>query len=396
MSRMNEGPLSALSDPRMLRSILDALPSHIAVLDERGVVLEVNERWRRFGAENEGVESAIGPGVNYLEVCERSASTDEASAGDVASGIRDVIGGRVEHYHKTYPCHSPDEPRWFQVRVIRCAEDPVRVVVAHETITEAHELELLRRRHQSELAHMMRVGTINELATGLAHELNQPLASIRNFAAGSLRRLDRADSDRAGLRDALQTIVDEAQRAGEILRRVRAYVRVGPPAHVRVSVAEVMHDAVALIQSEADASGITLSCEDASEGVRVSGDPVQLQQVLVNLIRNAIEAIQSADDLQDQRVSVRSSVDVPGSARVDVVDTGPGVPRDRIPAIFDPFYSTKTQTNEHSTSGLGLGLSLCRSIIETHGGALRCDINPLGGMTFTVVLPLDKEGAPHD
>ena len=383
-----------------LRSVLDAVPSHVAVLDERGVVVDVNESWRNFGVENEGDPGMFEPGVDYLAVCDRAARTEADGAADGARGIREVIAGVRDDYHLTYPCHSPEEHRWFQVRVKRVPDmDPLRVVVAHETITETQEIERLSRRHQAELAHVMRLGTMNELATGLAHELNQPLATISNFASGCLRRLENANGDPEARKEAMATIGSEAQRAGEILRRVRRFVSKESELSVHVSLNEVAQDAIALVRNEAREGEVTVQTELAQGDPSTTGDPVQIQQVVLNLVRNAVEAIRDAKgDLRDRRITVRTAFDLPKMARVDVIDTGPGVSRESIPALFDPFYSTKV-TNKNSPAngvpsgegGMGLGLSLCRSIIESHKGEIRADTNRYGGLTFTCTLPLRKE-----
>ncbi len=388
------------SEASFLRSVFDALPSHAAVLDGRGVVVEVNDSWRRFGAENEGDTKVLGPGVDYLAVCDDAARSDADGALEVARGIRDVIAGVRDQYHMCYPCHSPDEQRWFQVRVTRCAGlDPVRVVVSHETITEAQQIEKLSRKHQSDLAHMMRLGTINEMATGLAHELNQPLAAIGNFASGCLRRVESGSAEPEALREALETIVSESRRAGEILRRVRQFVRKGQDLNVRVDLGEVVRDSTALVNAEAREAGVDLVHEFASEPVCATGDPVQIQQVVINIIRNAVEAIRDAETpLKKRRITVRIKPDHPSLARVDIIDSGPGAPRERIPVLFDPFFTTKGSSvsqeiakGTEGDGGMGLGLTLCRSIIETHGGELRADINRHGGLTFTFTLPLLKD-----
>lgn len=384
-------------DAEFLRRVLDAIPSHVAVLDDRGVVVEVNEPWRRFAGGNDGDVEALGPGVDYLAICDRAAQSDAVGAADVARGIREVIGGVRESYHMCYPCHSPEEQRWYQVRVTRCPDlDPVRVVVSHETITEAQQLEQMSCHYQSDLAHMMRLSTINEMATGLAHELNQPLATISNFASGCLRRLERGRGDEQTLAEALETIVTEAQRAGEILRRVRRFIRKDPSVRVAVKLRTTALDAAALVAAEAREAGVEIDLDLADDAVVALGDPVQVQQVMVNIVRNAIEAISNTDkDLAERRVTMRIRRDHPRTARVDIVDTGPGIAPSLIPMLFDPFYSTKSSSGEDDGSGMGLGLSLCRSIIDAHRAELRADPNRHGGLTFSFTLPLHEDDSHH-
>lgn len=374
-------------------AIFDAIPSHVCVLDRKGVVIAVNAPWRNFAEENDGVEEGVSVGVNYLDVCDRGAEVEAEGAAEVAQGIRSVLGGEQREFFNRYPCHSPEAKRWFQVRVRACDGDgPARAIVAHESISETQEIERLTRKYQSDLAHVVRVGTLNEMAIGIAHELNQPLASISNYAAGCRRIIEsqlETNPSAARLMEAFEAINSEAHRAGEIIKRVRRFVQKGNPVSVCVDMREVVEEAVALTRAEAERAQIQLVVRAADDPLCAQVDPVQIQQVLVNLIRNAIEAIRDAPKPLDQRrVTVFTAFDVPASVRVTVRDSGPGVPSQDLAKIFDPFYSTKPKPQTETAGGMGLGLSLCRSIIDAHGGDLWAIENRMGGLNVAFSLPL--------
>jgi signal transduction histidine kinase len=368
-----------------LQSVIDAMPAHLAVLNERGEILLVNKRWTDFATENGGDPSLIGPGVNYLKICDAAADGDADEAGAVAEGIRSVVGGERDSFYIQYPCHSPTEKRWFQVRVSRCpGEGPARVVVTHESITEARLTEQEIRKHQAELAHLLRVSTVSEMAAGLAHELNQPLASIANFASGCRRRLETGALDAKVMTQALDEIAEQAHRAGEIIRRVRHFLRKGEVLKESIDVAQLVDDAVALMAAELREHDITLTSSVSDDVPIVLADGIQIQQVVMNLVRNAVEAIRDHNPPGDpRRVELRVRPTDPGMVRVDVVDSGPGASGDAAVKLFDPFFTTKD-------AGMGIGLSLCRSIIDAHGGEIWARPNRDRGMNFTFTLPITE------
>ena len=246
-----------------------------------------------------------------------------------------------------------------------------------EDVTERQHAEARARQHQEHLAHVLRVSTMGEMAAELAHELNQPLGAIVNFANGTLVRL-RARGIDAEIEQAVAQIAGEGLRAGEIIRRIRDFVRQGDSRREASDINELVRQAAHLINSDARHSGIPVRLMLDPALPLISVDRIQMEQLIVNLLRNAIDAIVSAAHGNDEvRVQTNASAE---SVQVSVRDTGIGLPAGGATRIFDAFYTTKR-------GGLGMGLSISRSIIEAHGGRLWATANRDRGTTFTFSLP---------
>jgi PAS domain S-box-containing protein len=242
------------------------------------------------------------------------------------------------------------------------------------------ETEVLQQR--SELQHLSRVMILGELSGSLAHELNQPLTAILSNAQAALRFLSRDEVDLAEVRGILKDIVDEDKRAGEVIHRLRLLLKKGEVQHQPLDVNEVVADVLRLINSELMNHETSVSIELAAELPSISGDRVQLQQVLLNLILNGCDAMNGVDPPDRQLVVRTESASGNGNGvRVSVSDCGCGIPSERMEHIFEPFYTTKT-------NGMGLGLAVCRTIVLAHSGLLSAMNNPAGrGATFYLTLP---------
>jgi signal transduction histidine kinase len=228
------------------------------------------------------------------------------------------------------------------------------------------------------VAHLNRVGAIGELAGAFAHELNSPLGAVVNNAQAARRFLlagpERADEVSACLED----IVGDARRAGEVVRRMRAHLRREDIEPVPLDVSAVVRDAVHLVEMDARDRGVSLSVDVEAGLPPLRGDDVQLVQVVLNLVMNALDAVgEVAEDRR--RVQVRAAAAGDG-VEILVVDTGSGIPPAQMDRLFDPFFTTKA-------SGLGLGLSISRSVVEAHGGSISASPEPGGGTAFRVRLP---------
>ncbi len=243
-------------------------------------------------------------------------------------------------------------------------------------------------RAQAEMAHIGRLVLLGEMASGLAHELNQPLAAIVNYARGAIRRIDAEPPvGLALLRGALERVTEQAARASEIIRRLRGFARKGEFQRTPIDLAELVAGIVHFCLPEARRHGVTLEADPCAGLPRVLGDKVQIEQVLLNLIRNAIEAdaaahAEAAETSPREPVRVRIGCEqVPaGLVAVHVCDRGPGLPEGDPERPFEAFYTTKPK-------GLGLGLSISRSIMEAHGGHLWAEPRPGGGAVFSFTLP---------
>lgn len=251
-------------------------------------------------------------------------------------------------------------------------------------IVERKRAEDIARERQNELAHVSRVNTMGELTASLAHEINQPLAAIANYATGSVRRIDRGNIEADGLKSILSTIAGEAERAGEVIRRVRALVRKGEVNLTELDLNSIVLEAVEISTPQARRHGVSLVVSLAQSLPPILADKVQVEQVLLNLIGNGLDAVNNSD--APGIITITTAQEATGGAIVcSVTDNGTGLRDDIYDKIFEPFYSTKS-------NGMGMGLSISRSIIEASGGRLWCSPGPRGGATFAFALPCSQTG----
>ncbi|MGY8667978.1 PAS domain S-box protein [Bradyrhizobium sp. UFLA05-109] len=247
----------------------------------------------------------------------------------------------------------------------------------------ADQAEQALRKAQTELAHVTRVTTLGELTASIAHELNQPLAAVMANADACIGWLQRSPPDLKGARRSVEWIIEDGNRASEVIRHVRALAKRTDIEMVPLDVNRVVREAVALVQREMAAHAVSVRMELRSVLPNIFGDRIQLQQVLINLIMNGIEAMEGVTD-RPRELVIRSCPDKNESVLVSVTDGGVGISADTIDRLFTPFFTTKS-------SGLGMGLSICRSIVEAHGGRLSASPNDGRGATFQITLPLHQK-----
>jgi signal transduction histidine kinase len=244
-------------------------------------------------------------------------------------------------------------------------------------------LEITRRERQlrevqMELAHANRVATMGQVSASIAHELRQPMTAARTEAGAALRLLDKAPPDLAEVKDALAGIVSATDRAGDVVNRIGALMRKAPPRKEVLDLNEAILEVITLTHSEAIKTGVTVRAELAPCLPRIHADRVQLQQVMLNLIVNGIQAINDvADGQRDVLIDTEGTKD---GVRVGVQDTGSGLSPERLEHLFEPFYTTKP-------NGMGMGLSICRSIIEAHGGRIWATGHASQGAIFQFTIP---------
>jgi PAS domain S-box-containing protein len=270
--------------------------------------------------------------------------------------------------------------RYFESRLIPEFDDRraiKSVLVITRDITEQKKSEEALRETQDELARVGRVTAMGELAASIAHEVNQPLAAIVTNGQAGLRWLDRSPPDLREIRQSVEHMVRDGIRGGEVVARIRALVKKQAPSRHPLDLNEIIHEIAEMFPMPVD--GPAMRIELADDLPRVVADRIQVQQVLVNLIRNAVDAMRAVT-ARERVLYVRTRRDGVDFVCAEVSDTGVGVAPEQLPRLFDPFYTTKTD-------GLGMGLSICRSIIESHGGRLWAEPNPGFGMTFRFTLP---------
>ena len=336
-----------------------------------------SERWRRlFGFSPEAV-------VRFDMVLQRIHPDDRER---VDREVRRALADRRD-LAVAYRVSVPDgTQRWLEARgrlVPEADGKPARMLGVAIDITGLRQADQQIVQQRSELAHMARVASVNQLASSLAHELSQPLGAIlRNAEAGELFLQD-PEPDLAEVRTLLADIRMDDQRAGAVIDRMRSLLKRRSAEDGFLDVPLLVADVLALVRPEADARKVRLALTPAPALPPVRGDRAQLQQVLLNLLLNAMDAM--ADTAPEGR---RITVDVEAAgAQVEVAisDTGPGIPADRLGQVFDAFFTTKP-------NGLGMGLAISRGILEAHGGSLRAANNAAGGATFTCALPVVEGG----
>jgi PAS domain S-box-containing protein len=246
-------------------------------------------------------------------------------------------------------------------------------------ITARKQAETALHRTQAELAHVTRVTTLGELAASIAHEINQPLAAIVADTTASLNWLARDPPDLDSVREALAAVVKDGHRAADVVERIRELARKTDPRRAVVHVNDVIRDVVPLVRTELLSHGVSLRTELAAGLASVMGDRVQLQQVVLNLVMNGIEAMSSLED-RLRELLVQSSPAAGDQVLVTVRDSGVGIDPSSVDELFNAFFTTKA-------GGMGMGLSIARSIVEAHGGRLWAMANTDYGATFHVALP---------
>jgi PAS domain S-box-containing protein len=265
--------------------------------------------------------------------------------------------------------------------VDRRAGKRVRTIGVLQDITEHKQAELALARGRAEVTHLSRVAMLGELSGALAHELNQPLTAILSNAQAAQRFLADDQPDLNDLRDILNDIVHDDQRAGEVIRRLRSLLKKGEVSHQPLNLNEIVGDVLRLAHNDLLIRNIATRTNFAHGVVVAKGDRVQLQQVLLNLIMNAADAMATCAP-PDRQLFVGTETAGPSGVRVSVIDSGPGIAPDVLSRLFDPFVTTKAH-------GLGLGLKVCRTIIESHGGQITGVNNPGRGATFAFTLPVE-------
>jgi two-component system sensor kinase FixL len=353
-----------------LQSVLDTVPDAMVVIDERGIIQSFSAAGeRQFGWTSAEVS---GRNVSMLMPSPYREDHDAYIARYLATGQARIIGiGRVVVGERKDGSTFPMELSVGEVKGQR------RYFTGFvRDLSERRESERRLQEMQSELVHVGRLTAMGEMASALAHELNQPLSAIANYLRGSTRLLERPTPDLGRVRDALTQAGDQAQRAGHIIRRLREFVGKGEAERRVEHLPKLIEEAGALALVGAKAAGVRVRFDLDPNVDLVLADKVQVQQVILNLVRNAIEAM-AQSKVRDLVISATPVGD--GSIMVKVVDSGSGIDPEIAAQLFQPFVTTKA-------TGMGVGLSICRTIIEAHGGRIWVEPSPTGGAAFHFTL----------
>ncbi|CAG0948108.1 two-component system, cell cycle sensor histidine kinase and response regulator CckA [Burkholderiales bacterium] len=346
-------------------AVLDGLDAAVTVAElETARLLYANRAARRnLGCEPESQPASQSPWQVLAEA--------------IGLGARDVeaaVDTEVRH---------PSNGNWYHLRArnINWVDGhQVRMEVATD-ITEHKLAEEMSRQQIERLQRTSRLITMGEMASTLAHELNQPLAAIANYSMGCVSRLKSATFNREELLRTMQKATAQAERAGQIIRRVRDFVRKSEPQKAPVAIGEILEEAANVAESAAQKRGTRIVLDLRPDLPPVYADRIMIEQVLLNLVRNGLDAMQDTPvALRRLALAAEPSADA-GLVVVSVSDRGHGIPGEAMARLFEPFYTTKAE-------GMGMGLNICRSIIELHQGRLWVEANPQGGSIFRFTLPI--------
>jgi two-component system sensor kinase FixL len=365
-----------------LQSILDTMPEAMIVIDEHGIMQSFSSAAERlFGYST---AEAVGQNVNILMPAPYRENHDGYLQRYKDTGQRRIIGiGRVVvGQHK----NGTTFPIELAVGEMKTGEQRFFTGFIRD-LTERQKTEARLQELQSELVHISRLTAMGEMASTLAHELNQPLSAITNYLKGSQRLLRGAPDERsATVRDALTRATNQAMRAGQIIRRLRDFVARGESERRVENIIKLVEEASALALVGVKDSGIRVTFQFDPSIELVLADRVQIQQVVLNLIRNAMDAMEES---QVRELMVSVMPDGGNLVRVSVSDTGQGIAPEITGQLFQPFITTKRH-------GMGVGLSISRAIVEAHGGRIWVEPNPVGGTIFHFTLAAVNEGDVND
>ncbi|MBI4756437.1 MAG: PAS domain S-box protein [Betaproteobacteria bacterium] len=353
-------------------AVLDGLDAAVYVADARDdTILYANGVFRaRFGEDAVGrncwaLTACCHPGPQALLRDPRSLSPQDLP--------RELLDAEVD---------NRDTGRWYHLRdrAIRWVDGRVVRMVIATDITERTQIAAMNQQHQERLERTSRLIAMGEMASSLAHELNQPLSAVANYCMGCVTRLESGSAGATELAAAMRKAAFQAERAGKIIRRVREFVRKSEPQRLPTALGEMVEDAVAFADLEARKTGTRIQVDLPTGLPPVYADRIMIEQVLLNLVQNGIEAMGRTP--RERRELTIAARPVDGAqVEVEVRDRGPGVDPAHTERLFQPFFTTKPQ-------GMGMGLNICRSIVEFHDGRLWARANPEGGSSFLFTLPL--------
>jgi PAS domain S-box-containing protein len=377
-----EGALRA-SEERC-RLLVDSIPQMAWRSSPDGLSIDCNRRWFEYTGQNPSQVNAHGwlAAVHTDDLFRVTQKTIQGAITrepyDIEYRLRRASDGSYRwHLARLIPVFGEDGEVtcWFGT-----ATDIEDIKRAQEILKMDHEEQL--QKHRAELAHAARLSMMGEMAATLAHELNQPLHAVRNYAQGGLMRLEKSSETDEELVVAMQQIAEEANRAAAIVRRIRRFVQKREPHRFEVPLNGLVEGIVVLTKAELEQRHIKVALELSEDHPIVIGDPVQIEQVILNLVRNALEAMEETPE-ENRRLAIKTARNADGMVLVEVRDCGQGINQQDVKKVFEPFYSTKRE-------GMGMGLAISQSIVREHGGRLWLSQNQDHGCTFHFTLPGGK------
>ncbi|HEY5681146.1 MAG TPA: PAS domain S-box protein [Pseudomonadales bacterium] len=356
-------------------AILDTAVDAIIIIDETGRI----ETFNKAATQLFGYTAAetLGKPVSMLMPEPHRSQHDHYMSRYLTTGEAKIIGiGRdleaVDQSGRRIPIH-------LSVSEVQ-SESGRRFTGIIRDLSEQQAARQALAEQREKLAHVGRLSSMGEMTASIAHEINQPLTAISMYAQAGIKLIDRGEPDLARLRDALEKLNTQSLRAGAVIERIQRFARAQKSERIMLDVNHLLDDLGKLAESDARLYNVELELELAPGLPEVFGDPIQVQQVALNLIRNAIDAMRDIRFVHGRRISLSTSLRSDRMVEIAVSDLGPGVAEDQKELLFTPFHTTKKE-------GMGMGLSICRSIMTEHGGALSYRDNDGPGATFFFTLP---------
>ncbi|HHH44093.1 MAG TPA: PAS domain S-box protein [Gammaproteobacteria bacterium] len=358
---------------------LNLLNEAVMELSPEGRILATSDGWLRLSGETDHHRSCNRPLTDYL------ADSDHERLTSLLDRLNQQTGNTRQAKFRLVT--RDGEIKWVSGNFMRVSQDGRPSIKGVLTdISESKRLEEERRKFHQELTHARRLSNLGEMAAGLAHELNQPLAAVNLYIQGCLQRLDAPPENPEQLRNAMQAAGQQAKRAGEIIKQIRNFVRKRPFSRLDTDINELIRDSLNLLDSEPGRQDIHFKPEFGERLPPVAVDRLQIQQVLINLISNAADAMEGVQ--QDRLITLRTRFSA-GNVVVEIEDRGRGIPEEIADQLFEPFVTGRKD-------GLGLGLAISRSIIEEHGGTLWYSSLSNGGSCFSFTLPAENGDSEND
>ncbi|MGH7616071.1 MAG: MASE1 domain-containing protein [Gemmatimonadaceae bacterium] len=367
---------------QLYRALLASLQDHVALLDARGVVLEVNESWRRYAEIPSPCPfERVRTGDNFIDSCRDAVAELERTRAPGAPptaeraciGVGDVLSGRQRIFEMEYEQDHDGRHEWYTMRAEALERRDGGAVVTRANITARHRAQVEIEEQRRELSHLARVAVLGQLSGALAHELRQPLSSILSNAEAARHLLRHQSPDVDELGAILQDIATEDRRAAQVIDGLRALLKRGETHMQAVDTGDLVREVLQLANAELITRRVIASAVVDENLPALLADRVQVQQVLLNLILNATEAM-STVAIGERTLLLTARATSTGDVQFSVRDGGDGIPLALIDRLFEPFVTTKSE-------GLGLGLSIARAIVAAHGGRIWAENNATRGAT---------------
>ena len=368
---------------RFARAI-ERMPAAISLYDASDRLVMCNQ-WQREIAE--AGSTPMEPGMSF----ERGLRAYVARGGVVGtdSEIETWLARRLSRRARQATSNQSlrNDGRWYEYTDFLLPDDSVLTIGTD--ITDRKLAEQFNRAREADLARLQRRSTMGEMAAAMAHELNQPLTAVTNFSSGCLRRLRSGRANERDLAEVMELICQESRRASNVLRRIGGFVGKSEPEKAQVPVDEIVESAITLANAELNAEGVVLERHIVAGLPHLLVSRIEIEQVVLNLVRNAIEAMENVPRPR-RRITIEATSGSPGEVQITVRDTGPGFAADVREHLFEPFFTTKPD-------GMGMGLNICRTIVEAHDGAIWADsdgrLGAVVGITIPTVQPIEEHAA---